>query len=119
MESLSPHQSHMRRVSYSSLNKDEEEYEEEENEVDSFRDENIDSSSHESRALNETKKKRSNKANLVFEADECAGRIVWEDSQQFITKGGYVVRDHAKFDGTTWKNQSDVLKYDIITKCTI
>ncbi|XP_052620072.1 uncharacterized protein LOC128125834 [Lactuca sativa] len=58
------------------------------------------------------------KANLVFEVDECVGRIVGEDSQQFITKGGCVVRDHAKFDGTTWKNQPDLLKYDIITKCT-
>ncbi|CAH1452996.1 unnamed protein product [Lactuca virosa] len=122
MESLSPHQSHMRRVS--SLNHDEEDYEEEEHGVDSFRDENIGSTSHgmsntrkESRALNETKKWRSNKANLVFEVDECTGRIVGEDSQQIITKGGCVVRDHAKFDGTTWKNQSDLLKYDIITKC--
>nr|KAJ0189788.1 hypothetical protein LSAT_V11C800430690 [Lactuca sativa] len=123
MESLSPHQSHMRRVS--SLNHDEEDFEEEEHEVDSFRNENIGSTSHgmsntrnESRALNETKKRRSNKANLVFEVDECAGRIVGEDSQQFITKGGCVVRDHAKFDGTTWKKQPDLLKYDIITKCT-
>lgn len=73
----------------------------------------------ESRALNETKMRRSNKANLVFEVDECVVRIVGEDSQQFITKVGCVVRDHVKFDGTTWKNQSDLLKYDIINKCTV
>ncbi|CAH1434975.1 unnamed protein product, partial [Lactuca virosa] len=72
MESLSPHQSHMRRVS--SLNHDEEDYEEEEHEVDSVRDENIGSTSHgmsntrkESRALNETKKRRSNKENSTYD----------------------------------------------------
>ncbi|KAI3710139.1 hypothetical protein L2E82_39913 [Cichorium intybus] len=99
-------------------------YEEEEHEVDSVREENIGSTSHgvsvtrkESRALNEAKKRRSNKETLVFEVDECAGRIIGEDSQHFITKGGCVVRDHAKFDGTTWRNQTDLLKYDIITKC--
>lgn len=73
----------------------------------------------ESRALNEAKKRRSNKETLVFEVDECAGRIIGEDSQHFITKGGCVVRDHAKFDGTTWRNQTDLLKYDIITKCMV
>ena len=44
MESLSPYQSHMRKVS--SLNHDEEDFEEEEHEVDSFRDENIGSTFH-------------------------------------------------------------------------
>ena len=73
----------------------------------------------ESRALNEAKKRSSKKTRLVFEVDECAGRVVGEDSQQLITKGGCIVREHAKFDGTTWKNHSDLLKYDIISKCTV
>ena len=73
----------------------------------------------ESRALNEAKKRSSKKTRLVFEVDECAGRVVGEDSQQLITKGGCIVREHAKFDGTTWKNHSDLLKCDIISKCTV
>ncbi|KAI3503691.1 hypothetical protein L1887_32140 [Cichorium endivia] len=57
-------------------------YEEEEHEVDSVREENSGSTSHgvsvtrkESRALNEAKKRRSNKETLVFEVDECAGTL--------------------------------------------
>ncbi|KAJ9553959.1 hypothetical protein OSB04_018004 [Centaurea solstitialis] len=71
----------------------------------------------ETRVLSETRKRRLNKGQLVFEVDECAGRIIGEDSQQFITKGGCLVRGHAKFDGTTWRNQSALLKEDIINKC--
>ncbi|KAJ9553513.1 hypothetical protein OSB04_017558 [Centaurea solstitialis] len=71
----------------------------------------------ESRFLSETRKRRSNKGRFLFEVDECAGRIIGEDSQRFITKGGCLVREYAKYDGTTWRNQSDLLKADIINKC--
>ncbi|GJX26666.1 hypothetical protein Tco_0232962 [Tanacetum coccineum] len=50
--------------------------------------------------------------------DECVGRLIREDSQYLITKGGCVMREHVKFDGTTWKKQPFLLKKDIITKCT-
>lgn len=73
----------------------------------------------ESRVLSETRKRRLNKGQFIFEVDECAGRIIGEDSQRFITKGGCLVRDHAKYDGTTWRNQSDLLKADIIDKCMV
>ncbi|GKB78960.1 hypothetical protein Tco_0945855 [Tanacetum coccineum] len=85
--------------------------------------ENIGSTSHgktitrkETRALGETRKSCLNKKNLAFEVDDCSGRIVGDDSQRFITKGGCVMRKFAKLDGTTWKNQPDLLKRDIITK---
>ncbi|KAI3728823.1 hypothetical protein L6452_17467 [Arctium lappa] len=71
----------------------------------------------ESRVLSETRKRRLDKGQLVFEIDECAGRIIGEDNQRFITKGGCLVRDNAKFDGKTWRNQSDLLREDIINKC--
>nr|GEZ04479.1 hypothetical protein [Tanacetum cinerariifolium] len=45
----------------------------------------------ESRALNANRKSRFNQRKLVFEIDDCAGRIVRDDSQTFITKGGCVV----------------------------
>ena len=73
----------------------------------------------ETRVLSEIRKRRLNKGQLVFEVDECAGRIIGEDSQRIITKGGCLVREHAKFDGTTWRNQSDLLKEDIINKCMV
>ena len=73
----------------------------------------------ESRALNEAKKRRLDKGKLVFEIDECAGRIIGKDSQRFITKGGCLVREYAMFDGTTWKKQPDFLKTDIISKCVV
>ncbi|GKF26453.1 SPIRAL1-like protein 1, partial [Tanacetum coccineum] len=41
----------------------------------------------ETRALNEAKKRRLDKGKLVFEIDECVGRIIGQDSQRFITKG--------------------------------
>ncbi|GJV30951.1 hypothetical protein Tco_1391351 [Tanacetum coccineum] len=85
--------------------------------------ENIGSTSHgktitqkETRALSETRKIRLNKKNLGFEVDDCSGRIVGDDSQRFITKGGCVMKKFAKLDGTTWKKQPDLLKRDIITK---
>ncbi|GJR11466.1 hypothetical protein Tco_0794118, partial [Tanacetum coccineum] len=42
----------------------------------------------ETRALSATKRNRLNNRKLVFEVDDCAGRIVGEDSQTFITTGG-------------------------------
>nr|XP_043625018.1 uncharacterized protein LOC122596497 isoform X2 [Erigeron canadensis] len=94
---------------------------------DSQQDENIDySPSHgtfdtrtQSRTLGETKKRRLNKGKFIFEVDEYDKRIVGDDSQRFITKGGCVMRKFAKFDGTTWRNQDDMLKIDIINKCTV
>ena len=73
----------------------------------------------ESRALGETRKSRTSKKNLVFEVDECSGKIVGEYAQRFITKGGCVMRKFAKLDGTTWKKQPDSLKKDIITKSVV
>ncbi|GJY43261.1 hypothetical protein Tco_0431474 [Tanacetum coccineum] len=70
----------------------------------------------ETRLLVKTRKSCMNKKNLAFEVDDCSGRIVGDDSQCFITKGGCVMRKFAKLDGTTWKNQPDLLKRDIITK---
>ena len=55
----------------------------------------------------------------MFEVDECSGKIVGEDAQRFITKGGCVMRKFAKLDGTTWKKQPDSLKKDIITKTVV
>ncbi|GKB79600.1 hypothetical protein Tco_0946495 [Tanacetum coccineum] len=85
--------------------------------------ENIGSTSHgktitrkETRALGKTRKSCLNKKNLAFEVNDCSGRIVRDDSQCFITKGGCVMRKFAKLDGTTWTNQPDLLKRDIITK---
>ncbi|GKD43358.1 hypothetical protein Tco_1268003, partial [Tanacetum coccineum] len=85
--------------------------------------ENIGSTSHgktitrkETRALGKTRKSCLNKKNLAFEVNDCSGRIVGDDSQCFITKGGCVMRKFAKLDGTTWTNQPDLLKRDIITK---
>nr|GEX03161.1 pollen receptor-like kinase 4 [Tanacetum cinerariifolium] len=72
----------------------------------------------ESRALNANRKRRFNQRKLVSEIDDCAGRIVRDDSQTFITKGGCVVRECAVFDGRTWKKQPDLLKEDIISKTT-
>ncbi|KAJ9563434.1 hypothetical protein OSB04_008594 [Centaurea solstitialis] len=112
----------------------EEDHQEEDQEIDSVQiemsssdpqlKENIGSASYgtsitrkETRVLSETRKRRLNKGQLVFEVDECAGRIIGEDSQRFITKGGCLVREYAKFDGTTWRNQSKLLKEDIINKC--
>ncbi|GKD35322.1 hypothetical protein Tco_1250831, partial [Tanacetum coccineum] len=57
----------------------------------------------ETRALGEIRKSCLNKKNLAFEVDDCSGRIVGDDSQRFITKGGCVMRKFAKLDGTTWK----------------
>ncbi|PWA45595.1 Reticulon [Artemisia annua] len=71
----------------------------------------------ETRALSAAKRSRLNNRKLVFEVDDCAGRIVGDDSQVFITKGGCLVREHAKFDGTTWRKQEPSLKTDIIAKC--
>ncbi|GKB46298.1 hypothetical protein Tco_0897051 [Tanacetum coccineum] len=62
----------------------------------------------ESRALSANRKSRFNQRKLVFEIDDCAGRIVGDDSQTFITKGGCVVRECAVFDGRTWKKQPDL-----------
>ena len=73
----------------------------------------------ESRALAGTKKKSVDKGKLIIEVDECAGRLIGEDSQYLITKGGCVMRERAKFDGTTWKRQPVLLKKDIITKVTV
>ncbi|GKB90724.1 hypothetical protein Tco_0962996 [Tanacetum coccineum] len=50
----------------------------------------------ETRALSATKRNRLNNRKLVFEVDDCAGRIVGEDSQTFITTGGCLVRESAK-----------------------
>ncbi|GJY09751.1 hypothetical protein Tco_0377936, partial [Tanacetum coccineum] len=72
----------------------------------------------ESRALSANRKSRFNQRKLVFEIDDCAGRIVGDDSQTFITKGGCVVRECAVFDGRTWKKQPDLLKQDITSKTT-
>ncbi|GKB24804.1 hypothetical protein Tco_0864205, partial [Tanacetum coccineum] len=72
----------------------------------------------ESRALSANRKSRFNQRKLYFEIDDCAGRIVGDDSQTFITKGGCVVRECAVFDGRTWKKQPDLLKEDIISKTT-
>ncbi|KAJ9545589.1 hypothetical protein OSB04_025296 [Centaurea solstitialis] len=111
-----------------------EDHQEEDQEIDSIQiemgisdpplEENIGSASYgtsttrkETRVLSETRKRRLNKGQLVFEVDECAGRIIGEDSQQFITKGGCLVCGHAKFDGTTRRNQSALFKEDIINKC--
>nr|GFA75936.1 myb domain protein 62 [Tanacetum cinerariifolium] len=69
----------------------------------------------ETRALSATKRNRLNTRKLVFEVDDCAGRIVGEDSQTFITKGGCLVRESAKFNGTTWRKQQPLLKADIIS----
>ena len=60
-----------------------------------------------------------NNRKLVFEVDDCAGHIVGDDSQVFITKGGCLVRERAKFDGTTWRKQELSLKTDIIAKCVV
>nr|GEV42626.1 hypothetical protein [Tanacetum cinerariifolium] len=75
---------------------DHEDYSEDDHEVNSPQTEtDIGSTSHgtsvtqeESRALNEAKKRRLDKGKLVFEIDECVGRIIGQDSQRFITKGG-------------------------------
>ncbi|KAJ9542404.1 hypothetical protein OSB04_028910, partial [Centaurea solstitialis] len=48
----------------------------------------------------------------------CQGRRDVTHSLGFITKGGCIVQEHVKFDGTTWRNQPDLLKGDIISKCT-
>nr|GEX50689.1 myb domain protein 62 [Tanacetum cinerariifolium] len=72
----------------------------------------------ETRALSATKKSRLNNRKLVFEVDDFARRIVREDSQTFITKGGCIVRESEKFDGTTWRKQQPLLKTNIISKCT-
>nr|GEW37060.1 hypothetical protein [Tanacetum cinerariifolium] len=55
----------------------------------------------ESRALNTNRKNKFNQRKLVFEIDDCARRIIEDDSQTFITKGGCVVRECAVFDGRT------------------
>ncbi|GJV67160.1 hypothetical protein Tco_1482669 [Tanacetum coccineum] len=52
------------------------------------------------------------------EIDDYARRIVGDDSQTFITKGGCVVRQCVVFDGRTWKKQPDLLKQDITSKTT-
>nr|GEZ65642.1 hypothetical protein [Tanacetum cinerariifolium] len=52
----------------------------------------------ETRALGETRKSCLNKKNLAFEVVDCSGRIVGDDSQRFITKGGCVMRKFAKLD---------------------
>ena len=69
--------------------------------------------------MSANRKSRSDQRRLVFEVDECAGRIVGDDSQIFITKGGCVVRERAVFDGSTWKKQPDSLKQDIMSKSTV
>nr|GFA42411.1 myb domain protein 62 [Tanacetum cinerariifolium] len=55
----------------------------------------------ESRALSANRKSRFNQRKLVFKINNYAGRIVRDDSQTFITKGGCVVRECAVFDGRT------------------
>ncbi|KAL6572390.1 hypothetical protein OROMI_013348 [Orobanche minor] len=40
------------------------------------------------------------------------------DSQHIITKNGCLVREFAKFDGTTWKHQPQTIKDLIAKKCT-
>ncbi|KAK6931972.1 Transposase-associated domain [Dillenia turbinata] len=62
-------------------------------------------------------KKRRHDKEIIVEIDECAGCLVGEDSQELITKGGCILRQFAKFDGTTWKHQPKELKDDIISKC--
>ncbi|GKA31079.1 hypothetical protein Tco_0717384 [Tanacetum coccineum] len=56
----------------------------------------------ESRALSANRNSRSNQRKLVFEIDDCAGRIVGDDSQTFITKGGcvedYDTEDYEDYD---------------------
>ncbi|GKA02389.1 Myb domain protein 62 [Tanacetum coccineum] len=52
----------------------------------------------ESRALSANRKSKFNQRKLVFEIDDCAGRIVGDDSQTFITKGGCV--EHSDFKST-------------------
>nr|GEW11186.1 reverse transcriptase domain-containing protein [Tanacetum cinerariifolium] len=104
---------------------DHEDYSEDDHEVNSSQTETeIGSTSHgtsvtrkETRALNEAKKRRLEKGKLVFEIDECTRRIIGQDSQRFITKGGCLVREYGLFDGTTWKKHPDFLKTDIISKC--
>nr|GEX16062.1 myb domain protein 62 [Tanacetum cinerariifolium] len=104
---------------------DHEDYSEDDQEVNSPQTETeIGSTSHgtsvtrkETRALNEAKKRRLDKGKLVFEIDECAGRILGQDSQRFITKGGCLVREYGMFNGTTWKKHPDILKTNIISKC--
>nr|GEW22967.1 hypothetical protein [Tanacetum cinerariifolium] len=73
---------------------DHEDYSEDDHEVNSPQTETeIGSTSHgtsvtrkETRALNEAKKRRLDKGKLVFEINECTGRIIRQDSQRFITK---------------------------------
>ncbi|GJV27437.1 hypothetical protein Tco_1383885 [Tanacetum coccineum] len=72
----------------------------------------------ESRALSANRKIRFNQRKLVFEIDDCAGRIVGDDSQTFITKGGCVVRECVVFYGRPWKKQPNLLKEDIVSKTT-
>nr|GFA16094.1 myb domain protein 62 [Tanacetum cinerariifolium] len=71
----------------------------------------------ETRALNEAKKRRLDKGNMIFEIDECAGRIIQHESQRFITKGGCLVCEYGMFDGNTWKKHPHLLKTDIISEC--
>ncbi|KAL6580133.1 hypothetical protein OROMI_008157 [Orobanche minor] len=47
-----------------------------------------------------------------------SGCIVGNDSQHIITKNGCLVREFAKFDGTTWKHQPQTIKDLIAKKCT-
>ncbi|KAJ9539034.1 hypothetical protein OSB04_031767 [Centaurea solstitialis] len=124
MQPFSPNTSNVRQASCSNVTtrNQNEDFQELEHEVelevnsetytDSQEEEN-----NETRALSDTRKSRLGKGKLVFEVDECAGRIIGEHSQRFITKGGCIVREHAKFDGTTWRNQPGLLKVDIINKC--
>nr|GEY85644.1 reverse transcriptase domain-containing protein [Tanacetum cinerariifolium] len=50
------------------------------------------------RALSANRKSKFNKRKLVFVIDDCAGRIVGDDSQTFITKGRRV--EHLNFKST-------------------
>ncbi|KAK6916019.1 hypothetical protein RJ641_018880, partial [Dillenia turbinata] len=61
-------------------------------------------------------KKRRHDKEIIVEINECVGRLVGEDSQELITKGGCILQQFAKFDGTTWKHQPKELKDDIISK---
>ncbi|KAL6542390.1 hypothetical protein OROMI_023992 [Orobanche minor] len=64
------------------------------------------------------KEQKRDNQEFIFEVDKVSGCIVGNDSQHIITKNGCLVREFAKFDGTTWKHQPQTIKDLIAKKCT-
>lgn len=56
---------------------------------------------------------------MVMEVDEDAGRFVGEDSQFVITESGCLMRQFVTMDGRRWKAQPDLIKQEIVEKCTV